>query len=374
LPVNKDRIVQEFVELVQVDSLSGREREMADALKAKLSKLGLEVMEDNAGDTIGGNAGNVIARLPGNIASAPTLLFAAHMDRVAPGLSIKPVIRDETIYSDGTTILAADDIAGVAQMLESIRVLQEDRIDHGDIEFLFTISEEGGLWGAKNLDRGLLKADYGYFLDGGGDVGTIITSAPAQRKIDAKIIGQPAHAGLEPEKGVSAIQVAADAITRMSLGRIDEETTCNIGIIKGGIATNIIPEQVELRCEARSRDEAKLEKQVQHMTQQLEEAAARWGAQVQIDTELSYPALNLGEDHPAVRLIVEAVNDLGLAPTLIPTGGGSDANILNGKGLPSVILGIGMEKVHSKEEYITIQQLVAGAELVLATIKAAATR
>ncbi|NLY54052.1 MAG: M20/M25/M40 family metallo-hydrolase [Firmicutes bacterium] len=370
--VNQDRIVQEFLELVQIDSAPGQERQLADALKAKLEALGLEVVEDSAGEAIDGNAGNVIARLPGKVKNAPTIAFAAHMDRVSPGFGIKPQVKDGIIYSDGTTILAADDVAGIVQMLEAVRVLAEQEIEHGDIELLFTISEEAGLQGAKNLDRSLLRAQAAYFLDGGGDVGTIIPAAPAQKKITVKVNGVPAHAGIEPEKGVSAIVVAADAITRMNLGRIDEETTCNIGTIRGGVATNIIPEEVVLLCEVRSRNEQKLQAQVDHMVNEFENAATRFGVSVDIDIEESYPAMNLSEDDQAVQLVVEAVKAMGLTPNLVPTGGGSDANILVGKGLPSVILGIGMEKVHSTEESISIEQLVAGAELVVAIAQAAA--
>ncbi len=372
--VNRQRMIDEFLELVQIDSAPRQERAIADVLQQKLSELGLEVMEDNAGEAIGGNAGNVIARFPGTVAAAPTIVFAAHMDRVTPGFGIKPVIKDETIYSDGTTILAADDLAGVVQMLEGVRVMQEQQIPHGDVELLFTISEEGGLFGAKNLDRNLLQAQYGYFLDGGGDVGTIIPSAPAQSKIDARFIGRPAHAGIEPEKGISAIQVAADAISEMKLGRIDDETTCNLGIISGGLATNIIPEVVELQGEARSRNADKLTAQVEQMVGAMQAAAKRWGAKVEVAVSESYPPMNLGNDDAVVQIAVDAVKAMGLSPALVPTGGGSDANILNGKGLPAVVLGIGMEKVHSKEEFITIEQLLAGAELVVAIAQAAAKR
>lgn len=370
--INQERIIQEFIELVQIDSAPAKERLLADALKQKLTDLGLEVIEDNAGAAIGGDTGNIIARLPGKLNNVPTVAFAAHMDRVTPGLGIKPQIRDGIIYSDGTTILAADDVAGIVQMLEAVRVLAEQEIEHGDIELLFTISEEAGLQGAKHLDRTLIKADAAYFLDGGGDVGTIIPAAPAQKKITVQVNGIPAHAGIEPEKGVSAIVVTSDAITRMNLGRIDEETTCNIGIIKGGLATNIVPAEVTLVCEVRSRNEAKLDEQVNHMVSEFEAAAARAGVSVDIEVEQNYPAMNLSQDDQAVRLVVDAVKTLGLSPVLVPTGGGSDANILVGKGLPSVILGIGMEKVHSTEEHISIQQLVAGAELVVAIAQQAA--
>ena len=372
--VQKDRIVEEFLELVQIDSAPGAERLIADALTAKFKALGLEVVEDDAGTAISGNAGNLIARLPGKLKDAPTIAFAAHMDRVSPGLGIKPHIENDTIYSDGTTILAADDVAGIVQMLEAARVLRGKDEAHGDVEFLFTISEEAGLNGAKNLDPCLLKAEAAYFLDGTGDVGTIIPQAPAQKGIVVTIKGVPAHAGVEPEKGISAIVVAAHAITNMNLGRIDEETTCNIGIIKGGIATNIIPGEVSLFCEVRSRDESKLETQVEHMVGAFQEAAASFGVEAEIEVKPNYPAMNMQEHDPVVQMAIKAVKSMNITPTLTPTGGGSDANILVGKGLPSVILGIGMEEVHSTQEFITVDQLIKGAELVLAIIRTAAAR
>jgi tripeptide aminopeptidase len=365
-------MVDEFIELVSIDSAPLKERLVADALKAKLEGLGLEVMEDDAAQAIGGDAGNVIARLPGTLKGAPTLLFAVHMDRVSPGLGIRPQIRDDVIYSDGTTILASDDLAGAVQMLEAARVLQEQSIPHGDIEFLFTVSEEAGMKGVKHLDVTLLKAKAAYCLDGGGPVGAVINQAPAQSRIEVKLIGRPAHAGLSPEKGISAIQVAADAVSKMNLGRIDAETTCNIGTIKGGLATNIVPEVVEMLAEVRSRNDAKLTAQVKHMVEGFEDAASRWGAKAEINVSNSYPAMNLAADAPAVFWAMQALTSVGRTPVVQPTGGGSDANILSSKGLPSVVLSVGMEKVHSKEEYIEIKELVKGAELVLALIEQAA--
>lgn len=372
--INQDRMVKEFIELVQIDSLSRQERQMADALKVKLAELGLTVTEDQAGKPINGTAGNVVGKLAGSIPGAPVMLFAAHMDRVTPGNGIKPVIKGDTIYSDGTTILAADDIAGVVQILEAIRFLKENNVAHGDVEVLFTISEEGGLFGAKGLDRSSVKAEMGFFLDGGGDVGTIIPQAPAQTKINVTMKGKSAHAGIEPENGINAIQVVSSAIANMKIGRIDAETTANIGTISGGLATNIVCEQVEIRCEARSRNQQKLEAQVKHMVDEFEKAARRFGATAEIDVEQSYPAMNLTEADPIVDLTIAAVKRMGLTPTLTPTGGGSDGNILNGKGLPSIVLGIGMENVHGKSESIKIEQLVNGAKLVVAIVEEAASR
>ena len=373
MSINKERMLKEFLSLVSIDSEPRKERQVADALLKIMQGMGIEALEDGIAKQIGGDTGNIVAKIAGNIPGAPTVAFAAHLDRVSPGLGIKPQIRDEVIYSDGTTILAADDLAGVVQMLEAVRILKEQKIAHGDVELLFTVSEESGMLGAKNFDRSLLKADVCYFLDGLGDVGAVINQAPSQARLSVKIIGRPAHAGLSPESGISAIQVASDAINKMNLGRIDEETTCNVGTIKGGLATNIVPEVVEIMAEVRSRNEAKLHSQIKHMVDGFEAAAVKWGAKADIVVTHSYPALNVPADDPAVLWAMQAVRSIGATPRLEATGGGSDGNILAGKGLTSIVLSVGMERVHSKDEYIKIEQLTKGAELLLAIIQEAAT-
>lgn len=373
MSISKDRILQEFISLVSIDSQPRKERQVADALLKIMHDMGLDVFEDGIAEKIGGDTGNIVAKVKGNLPKAPVVAFAAHLDRVSPGLGIKPQIRDGVIYSDATTILAADDLAGVVQMLEAVRVLKEQSIPHGDVELLFTVSEESGMLGARNFDRSLLKADVCYFLDGLGDVGAVINQAPTAAKLSVKITGRPAHAGLSPEKGISAIQVASDAIYNMNLGRIDEETTCNVGTFKGGLATNIVPELVEIMAEVRSRNEAKLHAQIKHMADGFEAAADKWGAKAEVEVNHSYPALNVAADDPAVLWAMQAVESIGVKPRLEATGGGSDGNILAGKGLTSVVLSVGMEKVHSKDEYIKIEQLAKGAELVLAIIQQVAT-
>lgn len=366
--VNKQRLLDEFLELVQVDSASKDERLMADVLKPKLEALGFTVTEDDAGAKIGGTAGNLIAVLEGD-KDAPALLFCAHMDRVEPGRGIKPVVQDGVIRSDGTTILAADDVAGIAAVLEAVRTLQEQQIPHGRLEILFTVAEEGGLHGAKNLDPSMLQAKAGYFLDTGGPVGTIVVQAPAQKNFSAIIHGRAAHAGVAPEKGISAILVAAEALTKMKLGRIDEETTANIGVIRGGVATNIIPDRVELKGEARSRNQEKLELQAQHMAEVVKGTCAAYGVEAEVVIKDSYNSFALGAEDYVVQLAMQAAKSLGLEPKLESTGGGSDANIINGYGIPSVILGLGYANVHTTDEHMPVEQLVAAAEYVLQIIK-----
>ncbi len=368
MQINQERLVNEFLTLVQIDSFAGREREIADYLIDALSQLSLEVTEDDAGETIEGNAGNVIARLKGN-PEKPVIMLCAHMDRVAPGDGIKPIIEDGIIRSDGTTILAADDVAGIAAILEAIRVLKEQNIDHGDIEIVFTIAEEGGLFGAKALDRSQLKADFAYFLDSNDAVGTIVNRAPSHENIDFTFHGKSAHAGVNPENGINAIKIAAEAIAAMKIGRLDAETTANVGIITGGTATNIVPELCTIRCEVRSLDQAKLKAQVNQMITVAEQKAAEYGSKVDIELDSSYPAFTIPETHPVIELAVKAGKAIGLQTKIAQTGGGSDASVLNGKNLPSVVLGLNYQNVHSKNESIAIADLVRATEYVVAILE-----
>lgn len=364
-------MVEEFLELVKIDSPSGKERQLAGAVKKKLLLMGLTVFEDEAKKAVNGNCGNLFAYLKGNCPAAPTLLFSAHLDRVKPGEGIRPLLQGGTLYSDGSTILAADDVAGIVQILEGIRHLQETSAPYGNIEILLTVGEEASLMGSRYVDPALLQAKIGYVLDGEGEVGTIINRAPAQENLTVTITGKAAHAGICPEKGINAVQVAARAISGMKLGRIDGETTANIGLISGGKAANIVCEEVVIACEARSLNPHKLEKQLKHMSQKFHNAARQSGAVVSLEKGPCYPAIYIGENEAPVALAVKAVQRLGLQPKVIGTGGGSDANILNGKGIPTVVLGVGYENIHSTKESMRVEQLPAGAGLVASLIECA---
>lgn len=367
MKINEQRLVDEFLELVQIDSAPKNERQIADALLAKLKAMGLQVAEDDTGEKIGGNTGNILAVLEGD-RDVPPILFCAHMDRVSPGFGIKPQIQDGVISSDGTTILAADDVAGITAILEGLRIIQENDIPHGRIEILFTVAEEGGLFGAKTLDASKLQAQAGFFMDSGGPVGTIVVQAPAQKGITMTIHGKSAHAGVAPETGINAIVVAAHAITKMKLGRIDMETTANIGVVTGGSATNIVPDRVELKGEARSRDKSKLEKQITHMTDVVRRTCTDFGVAADIEVKDSYNAFSLNQDDYVVKLACKAAKAINVEPRLESTGGGSDANIINGYGTPSVVLGMGYNAVHTTNESIPIEQLVKAAEYVVSII------
>jgi len=366
--VNRDRIIDEFIHLVKIDSISLYERDMADALKIRMMKEGISVKEDDTAKKIGGNAGNLICTLKGNKDVSPILLMA-HMDTVTPGIGKKTQLEGNIIKSDGTTILGADDVAGIVCILEAVRVLKEQKIDHGDIYIVFTVAEELGLLGAKNLDLSDINAKYGFVLDLGGEIGYAAISAPTQNTFDIKIIGKAAHAGIEPEKGISAIQIAVDAISNMKLGRVDDETTANIGTIKGGEATNIVCEEVEIRAEARSRDNEKLKTQTEHIKSCFEESAGKFGGKVVFRTEHLYPAYNIDESEEIISILKTASEKAGIELKLGQTGGGSDTNIINSKGIKSVNISVGMDKVHSLEEQINIDDMVKATEFLISIIQ-----
>lgn len=372
--VNQDRLINEFIELVKIDSMSGYETQIAGVLTKKLKQLGLSVYEDGAGRRMGTGTGNLIAKLPANTPGAPVLMLCAHMDTVQPGTGIQPVIKDGVIYSSGDTVLGADDKAGIASILEALRIVLEDKVPHGKLVIVFTIWEEGGLVGSRNIEFDRIGADMGIVLDSDGDPGNIITRGPSQDKITATVKGKAAHAGINPQDGINAIQVASRAISNMKLGRIDEETTANVGIISGGKAINIVPDTVTLYGEARSMSPQKRMAQTESMCTALREAAARAGASIDIQTETIYPDMNLDKDEPVVRLAAAAAEALGLAVNITSTGGGSDANFFNHYGLPTVNLGIGMKKVHTTEEYITVRNLVTNARYLVEIIQRAAKK
>jgi tripeptide aminopeptidase len=366
--LHKERLVDEFIEMVQISSLSLKEKNFADKLINKLTALGLEVLVDNAGEKSNGNTGNIIAKLKGNT-SAPTVMFSAHMDTVVPGENIKPQIREGTIYSDGTTILGADDKAGIAAILEAIRHIKENNIKHGDIELVFFIAEEGGLFGSKYLDYSKVQSKMAFILDSGGPVGDVIVQGPSQMKIFADFKGKAAHAGVAPEKGINAIQVASRAINNMNLLRIDHETTANVGVITGGTATNIVTDAVHVKFEARSLNNDKLKAQSDHMVDCINKACEEFNTTSDLQVTLNYPAFTIDKDAPIARLVTRAIEDLGLTANLTSTGGGSDTNILNGNGIPAVTLAIGMNNVHTTSENIAIEDMVKASELVVAIVQ-----
>lgn len=373
--VQKQRILDQFIQLVQIDSETKYEREICDHLKEQFSGLGLEVVEDDTTSVTGHGAGNLIVTWPATegCEQVKRLFFTSHMDTVTPGKGIKPQVHpDGLITSDGTTILGSDDKAGLAAIFEAIRVVQDSNSPHGQIQFIITVGEESGLNGARAMDASYVQADYGFALDSNGEVGAIAIAAPTQAKIKMEIHGKSAHAGVNPEDGISAIQVAGKAIARMKLGRIDHETTANIGRFEGGGATNIVTDYVKLDAEARSIVQEKVELQIAHMKEALESAAADYNARANFESVIMYPAFKFNEQDEVVQLAARAIAGLGLKVRTFHSGGGSDANIFNGMGVPTVNLAVGYENIHTTDERIHSDNLVKTAELVLAIIQEAA--
>lgn len=361
--VNNKRLLDAFLEYVQIDSETGNEKAFADRMVQELKSLGGIVTTDNAGEALGSNGYNIYATFEGTLSGEP-ILFSAHMDTVKPGVGIKPLVVDGIIRSSGDTILASDDKSGVAGIIEAIRSIQEKQIPHRTFEVIFTIAEEGGLNGAKQLDYARIKSKKGVALDSSGNVGKIIAQAPGQIKIYADVIGKTAHAGIAPEAGISAIQVAARGIAKMNLLRIDEETTANIGTINARYATNIVPDKVSIIAETRSRNYDKLQAQAKHMVDCLQSACDEFGAKLECRCETAYVSYNIPHDHALIKELSAVLADMGIEPVVGSTGGGSDVNIFNLNGIDAVVLATGMSKVHTTDEFIEVKQLELTAEMM----------
>ena len=370
--VNKERMLAEFKEVVAVPCHTLQERPVFEMLRAKLEALGFTVEEDDAGEKLGGNCGNLWAFLPGNKVGAVSVLLSAHMDGVEPCGGTTVVQKDGVLYSDGTTILGGDDKSGVVAILEGVRMLVEEHAEHGDIQILFTIAEEGGVNGSRCMDRSKLKAQVAYALDGEGAPGEIVIGAPGQYRYKISVHGKKAHGGLEPEKGINAIMIAAKALAEVKrYGRIDEETTCNIGIIGGGVATNVVPDLVEIEGDVRSRNNDKLEAIREEVVSTICNAVEKYGAKVTAEVEHKYSSFLIDTESTVVKLAKSACAMYGFTPDITQTGGGSDANFLNAYGVPCVILGTGMQNVHTVEEFIKEEDLYNSALMVYGILQAA---
>ena len=366
------QIVQDFLEMVMTPSHSRRERALADLLLARLKAMGLEAMEDDAAFVIGGDSGNILARWPGDPAIEPILL-SAHLDRVANPGRIAPVIiaAEGRIVSDGTTILGADDATGLAAILDGIRRVKDEGAPHGDVELALTVAEEVGLKGSQALDYSRLRSKIGFVLDSAGPVGILVNQAPTQKTVKIAIHGKSAHAGMAPEDGLSAIRLGALALAGLKEGRLSPVSTSNFGVIRGGQATNIVCDLLEIQGEARSHDEGELEDYVT----EVEEAFMRLegaGGRVEMGWTEEYRAFHVPESDEVVQLAARALESIGRKMRLLRGGGGMDANNFNRRGIRSVGLSIGYEDVHTPRESQPISELVAAGEAVAALIKTAA--
>jgi len=370
--VSGKRMLAEFMELARIPSPSRREGAMAQVVVAKLRAMGLRPRRDDCHHGFGGETGNVIARVPGSRRNHPPLLLNAHLDTVIQRAAPKPRIAGRYIVSDAEAPLGADDKVGVVAILEALRCITEDGIEHPPLEVVFTVGEESGLLGAKGLDYERLNARIGFTFDAGGRIGGIVNQAPSQDSFRAVIRGRAAHAGASPEKGVNAIGIAARAIAGMRMGRIDRETTGNVGVIEGGVATNIVPDRVRVEGEARSHDNGKLARQLRHMLKRLHDAAAAGGGGIEIEIEPQYRSFNLAAGSPVIQVAASAAWSIGRRMKLEATGGGSDANIFNQHGIATACVGCAYDNPHSPRERMEISEFEPLGRFAVALIKAAA--
>jgi tripeptide aminopeptidase len=366
--VNGKRLVDLFCGLVPIDSPSLGERAMADVVRPLLEELGFQVQEDHAAPLISGHCGNLIARCPGRL-EGPPLLLGVHLDTVEPCHGKKAVTgSDGIIRSQGTTVLGADDLAGITAILEALRTARERGIPHRSLEILLSVAEELHLRGSSQLEPGQFKAKEAYILDTSGPPGLLVLAAPGHIHMRFQVTGKAAHAGIAPQDGISAIAVAAQGIASMKLGRIDSETTANIGRIEGGGETNIVAADCLVTTECRSLDYDRLVGQAAHMRRAMEQAAGESGASVSVEETISYLPYRIGTDRPVIRRFQEACRLVGLDSRMCPGGGGSDNNVLVQMGIEGVVLSCGMNRVHSCSEEIRIRDLCDTARLVLALI------
>jgi len=361
--INESRLVALFRGLIEINSPSLAEADVVAFTKDYLIKAGLDVVEDDAGSRIGGNANNLVVTLPANAPGRPRIFLSAHFDTVEPTEGLVLLEKDGVFRPSTDTVLGADDKAGMAPAIEATLTLKESGLPHGDVVLLLSVAEEIGLKGADALRIEDLNLDYGFVLDTGPPVGSFVTRTATHDKLDVTIHGRPAHAGKDPENGINAIVVAAHAISGMRVGRIDSETTSNLGIIKGGSAVNVVCPLVQIKGEARSTNVATLDAQIAHMIQRFEAAAREFGTTVEIEHKRHYGAYNISPEAPVVLVAQAASRALGFDPVLRTTLGGSDANVYNAKGLPCVVVATGMNKIHTHDEFILRDDLIATAKL-----------
>ncbi len=373
MAINEKRLAEVFVQLCETDSPSFKEAEVADLIKNIFSELYPDAFyEDDSASTTGSDSGNLIFRFNGSNPGAEPVFFNAHMDTVTPGMGVKVKRQDRIFSSVGDTVLGGDDKSGIAILIEAMRAIKEDNLTHGPVEFVFTTCEENGLLGAKAFDHKSLRAKMGFALD--MDVtDQIITKAPAANRFIAEFKGLSAHAGLNPEQGINSIQLAAKAMADLKIGRLDAESTSNIGVIHGGAATNIVPELTRVEGEVRSHSEEKLARYTQTIEEAFHQAVDTWTdptghatgkPSLKFSVSREYPAMKLHNNSAVIKRVEKAASNLGRNITHIATGGGSDANIFNGYGLETTIIGTGMQKVHTTEEYIDLADMVRTTELI----------
>lgn len=369
--IQTDRLVHCFKKLVEIDSISFKERAMAEALKKDFAQADVLLREDQANESYGSEVGNLYGYLPGSNGEDP-LLFSCHMDTVEPGIGKKAIVHaDGKITSDGKTILGADDLAGMSALLEALHILQKNHLPHRPIEILLPFAEEAYVKGSRFFDFSKLKAKEGYILDLSAPIGTASLQEPTLITFTISVYGKAAHAGFAPEKGIHAIAAAAEIIRRLPCGRMDEETVSNIGMIHGGIGTNIVPEKVVMKGELRSYSHDKAMQWMEKIRRIALEGAALYKASVDVSSQIELTAYQIDPAEPIVRHFEEACRKEGIKPELTRTFGGSDANSLNRAGKKAIVLASAMYACHTRNEYTTIEDMKKVTAVILRLMRGA---
>ncbi len=373
IAINRERLAATFTELCEISSPSRKEGAIAVYLKEKFAGLGADIMyEDNSATKTGSESGNLIIRFNGNLPQQRGFFLSCHMDTVEPANDVRVLRTGDIFTSKGATILGGDDKSGIAAIIELFAMLKENSTPHPMLEIIITTCEEIGLLGAKYLEYDKLLTGYGYALDSSG-IDHVIVGAPAANKIQVTMQGLAAHAGLCPEAGINALSLAVEALNSIRMGRLDEQSSRNFGVIQGGVATNIVPERVILKGEVRSHSTEKLQIYTKEIFDAFEGTIARWQGSAVTGTKRpsvsfeilgDYPALVLADDTPVIQKIRKASAAIGKTLQYIVAGGGSDGNIFCGYGLPTAIIATGMDKVHTLDEQLDLNDLVSLTELL----------
>jgi tripeptide aminopeptidase len=360
-----------FLELAAIPSPSGSERRVADRVGAYLSEVGLTWDEDASGPEVGSDAGNIFCRLPGAGTAGVPVFFCAHLDTVPPEGPIEPVVEDGVVRNAAGTILGGDNKAAVAAMLEGARRIVADGRAHAGVELVFTTKEEVGLLGAGAFDTTRLEAGLGFVYDHAAPIGELVIGAPSARAFEVRFHGRASHAGIAPEEGRSAIQAAARAIADLRLGRIDDVTTANVGVISGGTARNVVPEWCTVRAEVRSHDERTLSGLVEEMMEAFSFAASVSDCTVEIELKEQYRGYRFRPEEPVVALAETALRGAGAEVHAALCGGGADANVFNLAGIPCVVLANGMAEIHTPDEHIAVADIERMVDVTLGLVEAA---
>ena len=358
-PINKRRLLNTFIDLIKINSPSFDEKKIGNYLAQRLTKAGCSVRFHDYGRSF-----NLVAILKGNRKSPP-LMLSAHMDTIEPTTGISFAVESDRVRSTGNTVLGADDKSALAQILEAVTLLHEHNVPRGDIEIVFSSAEEKGLLGARHLDFENIISKHALILDAGGSVGNIVVSAPTHLRYSMTVTGRSAHAGMEPEKGINSIKVAAAIISAVPDGRIDGETTANIGIIEGGTATNVVAKETFVQGEIRSHNRKTLAATKKAIFEKARKTVAKYNARLTITNDLEYTAFKIPKTQPFLKYMSGVFREFGIEPNLVKTGGGSDANVFHQKGIMAVNISNVMQKVHSPEEFILLDDLYNGCAITL---------